>query len=321
MPSLRSLLCVGMLALLVAACDRGEKSTAEKTDGGRETPATAPASTAPAMAEIENAAVRGVVDLPDSVTLAGGRWEGEPYVAGGSSRPSLWLTPGFRLAGDLDGDGGEETVALLGASHGGSGELVHLAVFAHDGTRVRNVATALLGDRVQVRAARVEGNRVVVNVVQAGSGDAMCCPGETAERVWSFEAGALREETSATRRGRLSVADLGGVTWVLRFWDRDEPAPAEPEVTLRFDGDRATGSAGCNRLAAAVSSGDSPGDVSVSVAATTRQACGEPADSIESRFLTLMTSATKFSFAATRLVITYNTGGVLGTMVFEAKEH
>jgi hypothetical protein len=39
------------------------------------------------------------------VTLEGGWWEGEPVLKGGASVPTVWLSTGFLLSGDLDWDG------------------------------------------------------------------------------------------------------------------------------------------------------------------------------------------------------------------------
>lgn len=101
------------------------------------------------------------------VALSGGRWQGEPFEAGGV-RPSVELVPDFHLTGDLDGDGAEEAIVLLSAQSGGSGSELYLAALTRRSDGVVNLGTARVGDRVQVRAARVEGGRVELDVVQAG---------------------------------------------------------------------------------------------------------------------------------------------------------
>ena len=65
---------------------------------------------APTLEERKNAACVGLRDLAGPVTLKDGRWEGEPFEPGAASRPTLSLAPGFRLTGDIDGDGAEEAV-------------------------------------------------------------------------------------------------------------------------------------------------------------------------------------------------------------------
>jgi len=58
---------------------------------------------APTAAELANATYIGFEEGP--ATLVEGRWEGEPYVEGGASRPSAGLVEDFAPAGDLNGDG------------------------------------------------------------------------------------------------------------------------------------------------------------------------------------------------------------------------
>jgi len=50
-------------------------------------------------------------------------------------------------------------VVLLAASGGGTGERLYLAVVKRNASQVASVATALLGDRVPLRAARIESRR------------------------------------------------------------------------------------------------------------------------------------------------------------------
>ena len=59
----------------------------------------------PTLEDVRNATVVGLFDEP--VALRDGRWEGEPYVAGGAARPSAGVIGDLWAAGDLDGDGAE----------------------------------------------------------------------------------------------------------------------------------------------------------------------------------------------------------------------
>src|SRR5262249_38650521 len=152
---------------------------------------------------------------------------GEPFVPGGASRPRVILVPGFWLSGDLDGDGAPEAIVLLDASSGGSGTDAYLAALSRENGHVVERGTAHVGNRVQVRGAHVDGNRVELDVVQAGPTDAMCCPGEKATRVFGLEAEALVEVESRTT-GRLSPGDLAGVEWLL-VERNGEPVAADPE--------------------------------------------------------------------------------------------
>ena len=93
--------------------------------------------------------------------------------------PGPWYAVGdLRVIGDLDGDGTDDAVVLLNYAPGGTGQLLYLAVMARKKGKIENIATTLIGDRVQIRDVRIEQKRIFVDVVQAEPKDAMCCPGE-----------------------------------------------------------------------------------------------------------------------------------------------
>jgi hypothetical protein len=300
---LRRLGCAGLLAWLSVLA--------------AEPAATQPAPEAPApdLEELRGATFRGI-EGPGEVTLAEGVWEGAPFVAGGATRPTVSLVQGFRRVGDLDGDGVPEAVVLLAARGGGTGENLHLAVAKREGERIVNVATALVGDRVQVRDARIEEGRIVLDVVQVGPGDAMCCPGELLSRSWELRGSSLEELPASASAGRLSPEGLAGEEWVLRAWNVGEEAPAEPEVTLVYAEGRFAGSSGCNRYSAAVTAGETPGDLALGPAIGTRMACPPRIMDVESRFLAQLVGVRKLGFLGGRLALTHEKDGAAGTMLF-----
>lgn len=170
-------LFLGLMASSLVACS-GSSMRPE---------ATAP----PTLGDIRNATVAGLFD--DPVTLRDGRWEGEPYVAGGASRPTAGVIGDMSVTGDLNGDGTEEVVAFLWSATGGSGTRSYIAVFSNDETGASNRSTAPIGDRVRLREARIVNGRIEVDVVQHGPGDAMCCPSIEVTRVWLYDGQQLRE--------------------------------------------------------------------------------------------------------------------------------
>jgi len=273
----------------------------------------------PTLDEVRNATYRGLEIADGPVTLVDGAWEGEP-VDGGAARPRVTVAPDFLLLGDVDGDGSDEAIVLLSASGGGSGDFLYVAVVdRHDG-KVENTGTALLGDRVQVRDARLEDGRMLFDIVQAGPDDAMCCPGELVTRGWHLRPGGLEEFVTSTKSGRLSLETIAGTEWVLRNWSWDEPAPPAPEVTLAVQGGRFVGSAGCNRYFAAATPGTAPGDVSVGPAGATRMMCPEAAMQVEDRFLEQLSSTVKYGFVFGRLALTYKIADGVSTMLFAPGE-
>jgi len=103
---------------------------------------------APTAFELAHATYTGIMDAP--VTLIDGRWEGEPFVEGGASRPTVGLVDHFILTGDLDEDGLDEAVALLWESSGGSGNRLFLAAVSSGEDVVTNLGTALTVEIISV---------------------------------------------------------------------------------------------------------------------------------------------------------------------------
>jgi heat shock protein HslJ len=129
-----------------------------------------------------------------------------------------------------------------------------------------------------------------------------------------------RTEAPKAAPQALSLDTLAGTEWVLRAWDLEEPAPAEPEVTLAYQDGRVEGASGCNRYTAAAKAGATPGDLTVGPAAGTRMACPEPQSAVETRFLKQLGGAKKFGFLLGRLALSYEKdGGAFGTMLFEGR--
>ena len=160
---------------------------------------------APDYEEMKDLVLHGVSTLNGllaDVPLKDGLWEGAPWAAGDATRPSVFLSPKILAAGDLDGDGTAEAVALVAYSAGGTGELVSVAVFARRGWRAAHVALAPLGDRVRVRSAGIAAGVLALDVLRSGSGDPMCCPRELAALTFRLE-GARLVRVSEKVTGRL----------------------------------------------------------------------------------------------------------------------
>jgi len=313
-------LVVMLLAVPAAiACQTPGDTTSPADGGARAGEPSGEPGPPPSLDEVASATCRGLEGVAGPVTLVSGRWQGEPLAPGAASRPVVELVRDFRLEGDLDGDGDDEAVVGLSSSSGGSGTFLHLAVVDRRNGRVENVATVLLGNRVQVRGAKVGGGRLVVDLVQAGPEDAMCCPGELITRSFQLGAGGLEEPATAAPTGRLGLDTLEGVEWVLRRWAWDEQAAAEPEVTLRVEGDRISGSNGCNRYFAEATAGASPGDVTLGPGGATKMFCPDPAGAVETRFMSQLHGVTKYGFMMGRLALTYEVDGEHGTMLFDPR--
>lgn len=158
----------------------------------------APEMTGTGITEVDlsNAAYQGIYD--EAVQLTDGLFEGEPFVAGGASRPTLNLLPDLTALGDLNGDGAGDGVAILAENSGGSGTFIYLAaVVAQDGTPV-NAATLLLGDRVRVESVAVEDGKVVLVAGTFAENDPLCCPSQRTRFVFELQGGEVVELSAET---------------------------------------------------------------------------------------------------------------------------
>lgn len=298
---------------LLCGCQKQEPPTPAAGETETIAPST-PAVTATDSADAANATYLGIYDEP--VTLRDGVFEGRPFVEGGASRPRVELVPGFTVTGDLTGDGSEQTVVLLEENSGGSGSFGYLAILAGAGTDRAGVATASLGDRVQIRSAVIEEQELRIQVVETGEDDAACCPSVKALRRWTLEESRL-VEGEAEIAGTLSIADLEGLEWRLEQMDGVTELSGDSAVTLVFDAGRIAGQSGCNRYMGAAEGGGMPGELSFGQTAGTMMACPDPLMQLERTYLGALGQVTRYGFRAGRLVLTsIDEAGDVGHLVF-----
>ena len=124
----------------------------------------------------------GILEQP--VTLTGGRFEGEPIVEGGASRPMVNLLSQPVVYGDLDNDGQPDAAVVLVSDSGGSGTFVYLALVQSRSDAPANVATSFLGDRVQVKSLSIEGDRLIAMLLGHAPDDPACCPSQEEVRLF-----------------------------------------------------------------------------------------------------------------------------------------
>ena len=294
-----------LVALALAGC------------GGKTPPASAPTVPAgppptPTLEQLKSATVTGLFD--QAVTLAGGRYEGEPYEPGAASRPGLMLWEPTVHFGDLDGAEGSEAVALLSATTGGSGEFVHVAVFGlRDGALV-NLGTAPVGDRTRVQAVWLEKGRIVMDVVEIGPNDAACCPTQVARKTYGLEGGGLKQLSSDVR-GVLALSMLAANEWTLVEMDGQPLAAIADPPLIHFERDTVRGFAGCNRFNAPVKE-TKPGEIDVGPASATRMACPPERMELEQKFLAQLDKVSRYTYRAGQLALGWQDGDRYGTLVF-----
>lgn len=265
---------------------------------------------------LAHASYHGIEDSP--VQLKEGRWEGEPFVPGGASRPSVGLVKDFALRGDLNGDGLNESVVVLWQSSGGSGTFQHIAVMAEVDGSLENIATAPLGDRLQIRGGAIENHSIQLDVVQQGKNEPACCPGQLATRVWELDDETLTEQ-EAILTGTLSLSALEGREWILTRIGQNKVTLEDSVVSLNVAEGRVYGGSACNRYSAGIEYGPAAGEIRVGPTMGTRMACPEAQMKLESEYLDLLGRVSNFRFLAGKLVLTGDRDGDVLTLTFEGR--
>lgn len=276
-------------------------------------PAPVTADGRPSLAVLRNATIRGIVGEP--ITLQGGTYEGAPFQAGAASRLRVTLWTHLIALGELEDMPEEKAAVLLDATAGGSGSEVYVAVFQTVGGHLVNVGTALVGDRIQVRALAIADRRVTVDVVEAAPGDALCCPSRLARKSYALRDGALTLVSSVVG-GALSLTVLAGTTWILVNVDEQpQPQGARPP-TIVFRGAWVSGFGGCNDYMGQVTE-TAPGAIVLGPLAVTKMACPSPAREVEDRYLAALAAASRYAFIAGRLVLNGRDSSTSRRLTFE----
>ena len=271
---------------------------------------------APNLEGLGNIAYSGIHDEP--IRLVNGLYEGEPFVAGGAARPRVQLLGDLFVTDDIDGDGSEDAYVLLSESSGGSGNDLYLAAVTHPDGTANNIATLRIGDRVDVMTLETSDGKATLEYVATGPGEAACCPTFRVSGVYGLKDGKLTE-LSREERGTLSIEQLAGSPWRLVQFGRSQPVPEGVSITAEFEGERISGSAGCNNYFATVKA-PTPYEFSIGPVGATRMACPPPQLEAENRFLKALEKTMQFSFVLGKLAIDYQSNNTYSTLVFERND-
>jgi heat shock protein HslJ len=270
------------------------------------------------LTRLQNSAYSGFQDIAGTVVLNAGHWEGEPPQPGSASVPRVDFLGDIVARGDLDGDGTDEAAVVLTTNFGGTGVFHYVAIVDQEGEENRNLATQLIGDRVQLRDMRIEEGYVVLDLVRAGPGDPSCCPTELVTLQFRLHDGQLGEPLETGTGASLSPETLSGQKWRLSAWKFGEPV--EGRLTLAFGDGRFTGNAGCNEYSAAVKATDKRGSIEVGPPVSTRKQCDPGVMTHERRFLATLPRVQRFWFHAGQLALAYGEGGESGVMFLVREE-
>lgn len=141
------------------------------------------------LAALRNATYQVGLNEPITATLTNGQYL-EPA-------NSLTISLGDLIAySDLTNNGLDEAVLFLMSNYGGTGRFYDLVVMSEQDGVPTQLASAPLGDRVQLRSISVKQGFVVVDMVEAGPDDAACCPTQEVVKVFGLKDGQLVELSS-----------------------------------------------------------------------------------------------------------------------------
>ncbi len=112
------------------------------------------------------------------VDLHGGRFVSAPDPLAGT-RITVQLST-WAVSGDLDGDGQPDSAVVLITDTGGTGVFYDLAVVRNREGQPGAVSVLHLGDRIQLKALKIQGGLLELELVMAGPQDPACCPSQRA---------------------------------------------------------------------------------------------------------------------------------------------
>lgn len=230
------------------------------------------------------------------VTLKDGEFR-EPIAPDSASENVVQLMD-LKAIGDVTGDGVDDAAVLFWNNSGGSGTFIYLAVVTGEDGQVSNLATTLLGDRVQVESLAIESGKIIVDSVQHGPDDPMCCPSEKVREIYALEGDTMDQESREVfSEGEDAVDEaLVGPVWQwVRFVDPLEAYDVElaENYTLEFLPDGQVNiQADCNQVLATYAGVES--HIDFEFGPSTLAACDE--DSLGDEFIKNLDAAAIYFF-------------------------
>ncbi len=160
---------------------------------GQEAITPAPAASATAPSAWEDALKNGRYELPNMEAgvfqLKDGKYE-KKYGDGTSQVYRVELVT--MATGDLTADGEEDAVVVLAWNGGGSGTFYNLVAVGNQGGTLQQVAAEPLGDRIQVKALKIQDGKINVDMLTHEANDPACCPTQRVMRTYRLDGSALK---------------------------------------------------------------------------------------------------------------------------------
>ncbi len=178
-------------------------------------PASAPEGLAPA--DLAGATYQSEFTQDGTATLVNGEYS-EAAAPGSATETKVRLMQEYTEYGELNGQ--PVAVTVLVTDPGGSGTFYSMHVMTNQEGQPVNVASTSLGDRVQINSITVANNQIVVDMVQAGPDDPMCCPSQQVIKTYEVQGDQLVEVSSEV----VESAAGGGGELVGTVWQWEQTA-------------------------------------------------------------------------------------------------
>lgn len=217
--------------------------------------------------------------------------------AGGASEITVQLSspPAYGTLFGLDA-----AAVILEEMGGGSGTFISLALVVDANGLPANIATAPLGDRVQVGDLTIADDAITVGMLTAGPSDPRCCPSRRVEQIFELALNAVTPPGLPLPEGTAEEGEtppLTGTNWVwvnTQMSDDTLITPADPArfvLTLDADGSFAA-TTDCNTFRGNYTADAATGLLSMETTVSTRMAC--PPEALEDEFVRDLNNAASY---------------------------
>ena len=235
-----------------------------------------------------------------TATLENGEYREQ--AAPGSATETVVRLGDQAVNGELNGE--PVAVVVLITDPGGSGTFYELAVVTEQAGEPVHVASAPLGDRVQLNSVEIDNNQIIVDMVNQGPDDPMCCPTQQVVQTYALQGEELVQTSSETAgSGFAGEQSLVGPVWHwLQFVDPLSKTmvddPSQYTVEFKPDGEVQV-KADCNSGNGTYTTEGS--SISIEVLAMTRAMC--PPESLSDQFVQYLNEAAIYFFEGEELFL------------------
>ena len=261
--------------------------------------------------ELANATYISTFTQDGTAPLTNGEYS-EEAAPGSATKTTVRITNNIAY-GELNGQPSAAVVTVT--DPGGSGTFYDLHVMVNQDGQPTDIATTSLGDRVEINSIAIENNQIVIDMVQAGPDDPLCCPSQRVIKTYELQGDQLVEVSSQVVEDggdEMMSQGLAGTDWLLTSLN-GEAVPAEVPVTAKFGEDGSlSGTSGCNNYSTSYTVDGSSLTINPLIAGT-MMACPEPQMSIETAYMGMLGTVAGYEINGDELLLKDANGNVVAT--------